>query len=100
VFKAAKKPIFSGDATGAKDGGCMIAAGSNYYRLGISTGNIVADILGGKKPAEIAIKFATEPSELDFLIDLDSAKNCGITIPQKYIDEATMIFENGVLIEK
>jgi putative ABC transport system substrate-binding protein len=100
VFRAAKKPIFAGDATGAKDGGCMIAAGSNYYKLGISTGNIVADILGGKKPSEIPIKFAREPSELDFLIDLDAAKNCGITIPQKYIDQATMIFENGVLTEK
>ncbi|MDR0662918.1 MAG: ABC transporter substrate-binding protein, partial [Spirochaetaceae bacterium] len=96
VFNTAKKPIFAGDATGAKDGGCMIASGSNYYKLGLSTGNIVADILGGKAPSEIPVKFATEPSELDFLIDLDAAKNCGIAIPQKYIAQATMIFENGV----
>jgi putative ABC transport system substrate-binding protein len=100
VFGAAKKPIFIGDASGAKDGGCMIASGSNYYKLGLSTGNIVADILQGKRPSEIPVKFATEPSELDFLIDLDAAKNCGITIPQKYIDQATMIFENGKLTEK
>ncbi|MDR1147285.1 MAG: ABC transporter substrate-binding protein [Spirochaetaceae bacterium] len=100
VFRAAKKPIFAGAADGAKDGGCMIASGSNYYKLGLSTGNIVADILQGKKPSEIPVKFATEPSELDFLIDLDAAKNCGIVIPQKYIDQATMIFENGKLTEK
>jgi putative ABC transport system substrate-binding protein len=99
VFRAAKKPIFAGDASGAKDGGCMIAAGSNYYKLGLVTGNIVADILEGKKPSEIPVRFAA-PSELDFLIDLDAAKNCGITIPQKYIDQATMIFENGALTEK
>ncbi|MDR1362779.1 MAG: ABC transporter substrate-binding protein [Spirochaetaceae bacterium] len=100
VFRTAKKPIFAGDASGAKDGGCMIASGSNYYKLGLATGNIVADILGGKKPSEIPVKFATEPSELDFLVDLDAAANCGITIPQKYIDQATMIFENGKLTEK
>jgi putative ABC transport system substrate-binding protein len=100
VFKTAKKPIFAGDATGARDGGCLIASGSNYYRLGLSTGNIVADIIQGKAPASIPVKFATEPSELDFLVDLDAAKNCGITIPQRYIDAATMIFENGKLTEK
>ncbi|MDR0410181.1 MAG: ABC transporter substrate-binding protein [Spirochaetaceae bacterium] len=100
VFRTAKKPIFAGDASGARNGGCMIASGSNYYKLGLSTGNIVADILSGKKPSEIPVKFATEPSELDFLIDLDAAKNCGITIPQKYLDQATMIFEDGKLTEK
>jgi putative ABC transport system substrate-binding protein len=100
VFSAAKKPVFAGDATGAKDGGCMIASGTDYYKLGIATGNIVADILGGKKPADIPVKFATEPSELDFLVDLDAAKNCGITIPQKYIDQATMIFADGKLTTK
>lgn len=99
VFSSAKKPMFSGDATPAREGGCMIASGSNYYKLGIATGNIVADILGGRKPSEIPVKFATEPSELDFLIDLDAAKNCGINIPQKYLDQATLIFENGTLRE-
>ncbi|MDR2841984.1 MAG: ABC transporter substrate-binding protein [Spirochaetaceae bacterium] len=100
VFKTAKKPVFSGDASGALVGGCMIAKGYNYYKLGLATGNIVADILGGKSPADIPVRFVTDPSELDFLIDLDAAKNCGITIPQSYIDQATMIFENGVLTEK
>ncbi|GHT48109.1 ABC transporter substrate-binding protein [Spirochaetia bacterium] len=100
VFKNAKKPIFAGDASGAKNGGCMIASGSNYYRLGYSTGNIVADILEGKSPSDIPIKFATEPSELDLLIDLDAAELCNITIPQSIIDAATMIYQNGQLIER
>jgi putative ABC transport system substrate-binding protein len=100
VFKIAKKPIFAGDASGAKNGGCMIASGSNYYRLGYSTGMIAADIIEGKSPSAIPVKFATQPSELDFLIDLDAASLCGINIPQSYIDAATMIFQNGVLTEK
>jgi putative ABC transport system substrate-binding protein len=100
VFADAKKPVFAGDATGVRDGGCLVASGSNYYKLGLSTGGIVADVLEGKKPADIPVKFATLPSELDFMVDLDAAKNCGITIPQKYVDQANLIFQNGVLTEK
>ncbi|MDR0623977.1 MAG: ABC transporter substrate-binding protein [Treponema sp.] len=100
VFGAAKKPIFSGDVTGAFSGGCMIASGFNYYKAGIATGNIVADILEGKKPQDIPVKFLTDPSESDLLFDLDAAKNCGITIPQRYLSMANYIFENGSLNSK
>jgi putative ABC transport system substrate-binding protein len=100
VFNEAKKPIFSGDVTGAMNGGCMIASGFNYYKAGVATGNIVADILGGKKPADIPVKFLTDPSESDLLFDLDAAKNCGITIPSRYLSMANLIFENGQLTEK
>jgi putative ABC transport system substrate-binding protein len=100
VFGGAKKPIFAGDVTGIKDGGCLIASGFNYYKAGIATGDIVADILEGKKPADIPVKFLTEPSESDLFIDLDNAKLLGITIPPKYLSQANMIFENGKLTEK
>jgi putative ABC transport system substrate-binding protein len=98
VFGAAKKPIFSGDVTAAMNGGCTIAAGFNYYKAGLATGEIIVDILGGKDPRNIPVKFLTEPSESDLLFDLDSAKNCGITIPEKYISLANYLFENGTLI--
>ncbi|MDR2435140.1 MAG: ABC transporter substrate-binding protein [Treponema sp.] len=97
VFQSAKKPVFSGAVTSALNGGCMVASGFNYYKAGIATGNIIADILGGKKPADIPVKFLTDPSESDLLFDLDAAKNCGITIPQRYLSQANYIFENGVL---
>jgi putative ABC transport system substrate-binding protein len=100
VFDKAKKPIFAGDVTGVKDGGCLISSGFNYYKAGRATGNIVADILEGKKPADIPVKFLTEPSESDLLIDLDNAGMLGIAIPPKYLSQANMIFENGVLMEK
>jgi putative ABC transport system substrate-binding protein len=101
VFSAAKKPIFSGDVTGVYGGGAVIASGFNYYKAGVATGNIVADILlDGKKPADIPVKFLTDPSESDLLFDLDEAKNCGITIPEKYLAQANYIFENGKLTTK
>ncbi|GHV85041.1 ABC transporter substrate-binding protein [Spirochaetia bacterium] len=100
VFGEAKKPIFSGDVTGAMNGGCVIASGFNYYKAGEATGAIVADILDGKKPADIPVKFLTDPSESDLLFDLDAAANCGITIPAVYLDQADYIFQKGELTKK
>lgn len=100
VFEKAKKPIFSGDVTGAMNGGCAIASGFNYYKAGRATGEMVLQILNGKKPSELPVRFMTEPEDFDLLFDLDSAKNCGIEIPKKYLDTASMIFENGKLIQK
>lgn len=97
VFGAAKKPIFSGDVTAALNGGCAIAAGFNYYKAGLATGEIVADILEGKKPQDIPVKFLTDPSESDLLFDLDAVKNCGLSIPAEYLSLANYIFENGAL---
>jgi hypothetical protein len=34
------------------------------------------------------------------LFDLDAAANCGITIPQQYIDQATYIIQDGVTEQK
>ncbi len=99
VFNKAKKPIFSGDVTGAKDGGCFMASGFNYYKAGYATGEIVVSILNGKKPAEIPVRFMTKPEDSDLLFDLDAAKTCGITIPEKYLKQATFIIENGKLKE-
>jgi putative ABC transport system substrate-binding protein len=60
----------------------------------------VADILEGKSPADIPVKFLTDPSESDLLFDLDMAAVCGITIPQAFLDQANYIFQNGGLINK
>ena len=100
VFDENKKPIFSGDVTGAQNGGCVIASGFNYYKAGRATGEMVLQILKGEKPDQIPVRFMTEPDDSDLLFDLDAAKNCGITIPQEYIEKANMIFENGQLTKK
>ena len=100
VFEENKKPIFSGDVTGAQNGGCVIASGFNYYKAGRATGEMVLQILNGEKPDTIPVRFMTEPSDSDLLFDLDAAKNCGITIPADFIEKANMIFENGKLTKK
>lgn len=100
VFNKAKKPIFSGDVTGALEGGCFMASGFNYYKAGYATGEIVVQILNGKKPSEIPVRFMTEPDDSDLLFDLDAAKECGITVPEKYLNQATYIIQNGKLSSK
>ena len=97
VFAKAKKPIFSGDVTGAKNGGIFMASGFNYYKAGRATGEMVVEILRGAKPADMPIRFMTEPSDSDLLIDVDAAAACGIAIPKKYSDSANYIYQNGKL---
>lgn len=100
VALANKKPVFSSDTTSAASGGCVIASGFDYYKAGLATGKIVADVLQGKKPAEVPIKLLKEPSELDMLLDLDAAKTCGIELPADLVASANKIIENGKLTEK
>ncbi len=100
VFNKAKKPIFSGDVTGTMNGGCFMAFGFNYYKAGYATGEMVVEILNGKKPSEIPVKFMTKTSDSDLLFDLDAAKACGITIPEDYLKQATYIIEDGKLTKK
>ena len=100
VFSKAKKPIFSADVTGAKNGGCFMASGFNYYKAGYATGEMVVQILNGAKPSELPVRFMTKPEDSDLLFDLDACAACGISIPQEYLDKATYIIKDGKLTEK
>lgn len=97
VALANKKPVFSSDTTSASEGGCLIASGFDYYKAGRATGAMVADILGGKNPDSMPVKYLTDPSELDMLIDLDAARICGITLPEDLVKSANKVIENGKL---
>lgn len=100
VFGKAKKPIFSGDVTAARQGGIFMASGFNYYKAGRATGEMVVQILGGTKPANLPVRFMTNTSDSDFLIDLDAAASCGITVDEKYVKQANLIYQKGRLTEK
>ena len=100
VCATAKKPLFSVDVTSCRGGGALIAYGFDYYKIGLATGELVLQILDGKAPAEIPTRFLTEKQDTDLLIDLDAAAACGITVPQAYLDQANLIFENGLLRQK
>ncbi|MCR5606260.1 MAG: ABC transporter substrate-binding protein [Treponema sp.] len=100
VFNKAKKPIFSGDVTGAMKGGIFMASGFNYYKAGRATGEIVVKILEGEKPENIPVRLMTEASDSDLLFDTDVAKACKINIPENYLKQANMIYSAGKLTQK
>jgi len=100
VFNRAKKPIFSIDLTTAKNGGVFMAHGFNWYKTGLATGEVVVRILKGEKPAQIPVRFMTKADDFELLFDMDQAKACGITVPQKYLDQANYLIENGKMTAK
>lgn len=100
VFADAKKPIFSGDVTGALNGGIFMASGFDYYKAGYATGKMVVDILNGAKPSELPVKFMTDPSDSELLFDLDAAANCSISIPEEWLSKANIIIQNGQTTRK
>ena len=100
VFGKAKKPVFSGDVTAAKEGGIFMASGFNYYKAGRATGEMVVQILNGAKPASLPVRFMTNPADTDFLVNLDAAKACGINIDPKLIESANYVYKDGSLETK
>ena len=98
--KSNKIPVFGADTTAAENGGLLFAIGFDYYEAGRLTGKIAVDILKGKKPKDIPIQFMKFPESTSTLIDLDTAEELDITIPQRYIDNANLLIKNGKLITR
>lgn len=101
VFNNVNKPIFSGDVTAAQEGGIFMASGFNYYKAGRATGEMVVKILRQEAtPETLPVRFMTEPSDSDFLINLDIANACGIRIDEELLSKANMIYKDGKLTKK
>jgi putative ABC transport system substrate-binding protein len=93
-------PVMSADPSSAETIGVIAAWGFDYYKMGRATGSMIAEIIKGKKPADIPIRYMTEPSDVDLLINLDVAKALGLTFPKDIIASANKIVENGKLTTK
>ena len=92
--KAAKTPIFSEDYISAENGGILYAIGFDYYKAGRKTGKMAAEILKGKKPADMPVTFMDYPEESLMVVDMDRAKALNIAIPENLITKNTKIIEN------
>ncbi|MDY5050103.1 MAG: ABC transporter substrate-binding protein [Candidatus Mucispirillum faecigallinarum] len=92
--KAAKTPIFSEDYISAENGGILYAIGFDYYKAGRKTGKMAAEILKGKKPADMPVTFMDYPEESLMVVDMDRAKALNIEIPENLITKNTKIIEN------
>jgi putative ABC transport system substrate-binding protein len=82
-----KLPIYAGD-TDSVPRGAIAALGFNYYDVGRQTGKIVARVLKGEKPGDIAVE-GIEKTEL--AVNPKSAEAMGVTLPADLIAEAKTV---------
>jgi putative ABC transport system substrate-binding protein len=86
-------PIFAGE-TGAVARGAIASVGLDYLAVGEIAGNMIADILDGKKPGEIDAVIAYEVlSKFKIVVNKGSAEKMGVTIPDGLLKIATEIIE-------
>jgi putative ABC transport system substrate-binding protein len=95
VARKHKIPIMSADPSSAQTHEVLAAWGFDYYKMGVSTGKLVARVLKGEKPENIPTIFMTDPSDVDLLINLDQAKFLGLTFPEDIIKKANTIIKDG-----
>jgi len=93
-------PVMSADPSSAEKYGVLAAWGFDYYKMGRATGKLVAEILEGRKPGTIPVRFMTDPSDVDLLVNLDVAKRLGITFPEDVIQNANTVIQDGKMQKK
>lgn len=88
ITDAAKVPVICAEPNMVKQGG-LITYGIDYYKLGVQTGYMAADILDGKaKPADMPIQKA---KDLKITVNKKNATALGITIPDDILQQADVV---------
>ena len=87
ITNAAKLPIICGEPNMVKAGG-LATYGIDYYKLGVQTGHMAADILEGKKPGSMPIEMA---KDLKITVNKKNAALLGITIPEDVLKDADVV---------
>ena len=88
VTDPAKKPVICGEENMVKAGG-LATYGIDYYKLGLQTGDMGADILDGKKkPADMPVQTA---KDLKASINKKNADTLGVKIPDDLMKSAEII---------
>lgn len=85
ITQEAKLPVICGEGGMVKAGG-LATLGIDYYKLGVQTGEMAADILNGKaKPADMAIQ---SQKEFTVIINKKYADAIGLSIPEDVLKDA------------
>ncbi len=85
VTEEAKLPVICGEGGMVQAGG-VATLGIDYYKLGVQTGEMAADILSGKsKPQDMPIQFQ---KDFTFIVNEANAKKIGLTIPEEILKKA------------
>jgi len=70
------------------EGGCLISIGIDYKIHGYQAGEMAVRVLKGANPAETPIEYQ---KELKVVINSETQKALGITLPDEYTKEATFV---------
>jgi putative ABC transport system substrate-binding protein len=89
VAEENKIPLYAGDTDSVKRG-AIATIGFNYHDIGIQTGKIVARILKGEKPGDIAVTVATGT---DLFVNPGTAAKMGVTIPDAVLKRASTVVQ-------
>jgi len=73
----------------------LASYGIDYFSLGKKSGEVALKVIDGVKPTDIPMQMISDPNDLQFVINLDTAKTIGITVSEEIIEEADKIFQDG-----
>lgn len=85
--KRAKIPIFGFIGSMAKQGATVVLA-RDFYDMGHSAGGIAARIIRGESPSKIPF---SPQKKSRLLINLDAARDCGLTVPPELLKSADQV---------
>ena len=86
-----KIPLMSADPESAMNGDVFASMGFDMYKIGLASGKVALDVLKGKDTKDMPTVFLTDPSDLNFVINLDVAKKINIKIPESIKKQATTV---------
>jgi putative ABC transport system substrate-binding protein len=89
LAERARLPSVGGGATYAESGS-LLGYGPSLHELARNAGGYVAKILRGAKPAELPIE---QPTKFELVINMKTANQLGVTIPQSLKIRADRLIE-------
>ena len=88
ITNEAKLPVICGEASVVKNG-ALATVGIDYYKLGLQTGDMAADILEKKsKPQDMPIQSL---KDMTYTVNERVAKEIGVTVPKDILAKAEIV---------